>query len=80
MKVRFGYYDSVNGYGNSAKGIGYGILLGNNLDLGKQIGIELGISLFYLSTDYNIYFKDFFSNYSNSKFRVGLRLLLYLKI
>ncbi len=80
MKVVSGYYFQGNRYRNSAKGIGYGVLLGNNLDLGKRIGIESGISLFYLSTNRNIYFRDSSSNYSNSKLRVVLRLLLYIKM
>lgn len=64
----------------TAKGIGYGILLGNNLDLSRHIGFDSGISLFYLSTDNNYQFKSFYFGQLCSKFHVGVRLLFYIRI
>ena len=64
----------------TAKGIGYGFLLGNNLDVSRHIGFDSGISIFYLSTDNNYQFRSFPFNQLCSKFHIGVKLLLYIRL
>jgi hypothetical protein len=63
-----------------AKGIGYGILLGNNLDFGRHFGLDSGISLYYLSTDNNYQFKSYYLSQLCSKFHLGVKFLFYIRI
>lgn len=74
----------IQDYGSraDAKGLGLGLMLGDNLSLGKHMGIDLGLYSYYQFTNQGTKFKNSGSTFSHlsSDIKWGLRFLLFYKI